>query len=71
MARKYQRPVKRYPKPHGYVMPKPGEVKPGTINDRRQMSFFDPPKRTASYIEQPLTPELAAQILDQTHERLE
>src|SRR5262245_40060361 len=65
MARKFNRPVARYPKPHGFVMPKPSNIRPGTINDKRQMAFFDPPKRTASFVEQPLSRELAARLLDQ------
>ena len=70
MARKYQRPVKRYPKPRGYILPKPGDVKPGTIKDRRQLDLFEAAKRLAGdYVATPLPPHLALQLLEQRGDR--
>jgi hypothetical protein len=62
-----------YREPKGFVMPKPGQVKPSRPSrDKRQLSLFDPPRRLAGdYIAAPLSPELATQLLAQSADRLD
>ena len=60
-----------YRAPKGFVLPKPGDVKPGTVKDRRQLDLFEAVKRLAGdYVQAPLAPDLALQLLEKQADRL-